>query len=104
MRAECPNWQLLRDSCPRGESPLQAATRADRVLSRVRSINADMLLFSMGHFIRVMASRWLGPELSANATHSMLSTASLGVFDYEHDLSRPVIRLWNDTHMWQRRS
>jgi broad specificity phosphatase PhoE len=98
IRAECPNWQLFRDGCPGGESPLQAATRADRVLSRVRSINADMLLFSSGHFIRVLASRWLGLELSANARHFMLSTASLSVLGYEHDLSRPVIRLWNDTH------
>ncbi|HEX4770746.1 MAG TPA: hypothetical protein VH351_07950 [Bryobacteraceae bacterium] len=28
----------------------------------------------------------------------MLSTASVSAFAYEHDLSRPVIRLWNDTH------
>jgi len=27
-----------------------------------------------------------------------LSTASLSVLGYEHDLARPVIRLWNDTH------
>ena len=27
----------------------------------------------------------------------MLSTASLSALGYEHDLSRPVIRLWNDT-------
>ncbi len=28
----------------------------------------------------------------------MLSTASLSALGYENDLSRPVIRLWNDTH------
>jgi hypothetical protein len=28
----------------------------------------------------------------------MLSTASLSALGYEQDLSRPVIRLWNDTH------
>jgi probable phosphoglycerate mutase len=98
IRAECPNWQLFRDGCPGGESPQQVATRADRAVSRVRSINADVLLFSSGHFIRVLASRWLGLELSANARYFMLSTASLSVLGYEHDLSRPVIRLWNDTH------
>ena len=27
----------------------------------------------------------------------MLSTGSLSALGYEHDLSRPVIRLWNDT-------
>lgn len=98
IRAVCPGWQLFRDGCPGGESPQQVATRADRVVSRVRSINADVLLFSSGHFIRVLASRWLGLELSANARYFMLSTASLSVLGYEHDLSRPVIRLWNDTH------
>jgi probable phosphoglycerate mutase len=98
IRVESPTWQLFRDGCPGGESPQQVATRADRVVSRVRSINADVLLFSSGHFIRVLASRWLGLELSANARCFMLSTASLSVLGYEHDLSRPVIRLWNDTH------
>jgi probable phosphoglycerate mutase len=28
----------------------------------------------------------------------MLSTASLSALGYENDLSRPVIRFWNDTH------
>jgi hypothetical protein len=28
----------------------------------------------------------------------VLSTASLGALGYEHNLSRPVIRLWNDDH------
>lgn len=96
--ANCANWQLFRDGCPGGESPQHVAARADRALSRVRSINADVLLFSSGHFIRVLASRWLGLELSANARYFMLSTASLSALGYEHDLSRPVIRLWNDTH------
>jgi broad specificity phosphatase PhoE len=48
IRAECPNWQLFRDGCPGGESPQQVTTRADRAVSRVRSINADVLLFSSG--------------------------------------------------------
>ena len=33
-----------------------------------------------------------------NARSLMLSTASLSALGYENDLSRPVIRLWNDTH------
>jgi broad specificity phosphatase PhoE len=98
IRAECPDWQLFRDGCPGGESPQQVATRADRAVSRARSINAGVLLFSSGHFIRALASRWLGLGLSANARYFMLSTASLSVLGYEHDLSRPVIQLWNDTH------
>lgn len=98
IRAERPGWQLFLDGCPAGESPQQVATRADRVIRRVRSIDGDVLLFSSGHLIRVLASRWLGLELSANARYFMLSTASLSALGYEHDHSRPVIQFWNDTH------
>ena len=98
IRKERPDWQLFRDGCPGGESPGQVATRADRVVSRVRAVNADVLIFSSGHFIRVLASRWLDLAPSPNARFFMLSTASLSALGYEHDLSRPVIRLWNDTH------
>ena len=98
VRAERPDWQLFRDGCPGGESLQQVVERADRVISRVRSVNADVLLFSSGHFIRVFVSRWLGLEPSPNARRFMLSTASLSAVGYENELSRPVIRLWNDTH------
>jgi broad specificity phosphatase PhoE len=98
IRKDRPDWQLFRDGCPGGESTQQVATRADRVVSRLRALNADVLLFSSGHFIRVIASRWLGLAPSPNARFFMLSTASLSALGYENDLSRPVIRLWNDTH------
>jgi probable phosphoglycerate mutase len=98
IRAEHPDWQLFRDGCPGGESPQQAAARADRVIARVRAVRGDVLLFSSGHFIRVLASRWIGIEPSVTARSFMLSTASLSALGYDIDLSRPVIRLWNDTH------
>jgi broad specificity phosphatase PhoE len=98
IRAKRPGWELFRDGCPRGESPAQAAARADRVVCRVRALPGDVLLFSSGHFIRVLATRWIGLEVTANARRFMLSTASLSAVGYENELSRPVIRLWNDTH------
>jgi broad specificity phosphatase PhoE len=95
--AERPDWQLFRDGCPGGESPQQAATRADRVVSRLRAIHGDVLLFSSGHFLRMLGARWLGLEPAAGR-YFLLSTASLGMLAYEHNsLSEPVIRLWNDT-------
>ncbi len=95
--AERPDWQLFRDGCPGGESPEQAAARADRVVSRLRAIRGDVLLFSSGHFLRMLAARWLGLE-PAGGRYFLLSTASLGMLAYEHNnLSEPVIRLWNDT-------
>src|SRR4029450_7525131 len=93
-----PDWELFREGCPGGKSPSEAAARADRVVSRVRAVPGDVLLFSSGHFIRVLATRWIGLELTANARRFMLSTASLSAVGYEKELSRPVIRLWNDTH------
>ena len=98
VHRERPDWELFRDGCPGGESPAEAATRADRVVSRARAIPGDVLLFSSGHFIRVLATRWIGLEVTANARRFMLSTASLSAVGYEKELSRPVIRLWNDTH------
>ena len=75
----------------------QVAARADRVVSRVRAIPGDVLLFTSGHFIRVLAARWLGLEPSVNSRYFMLSTASLSALGYERERSRPVIRLWNET-------
>jgi probable phosphoglycerate mutase len=96
--AERPDWQLFRDGCPRGESPVQVGERADRVVQRVRTVPGNVLLFSSGHFIRVLAARWLalGPGLAGK--YFLLTTASLSALGYEHKLSHPVIRLWNDDH------
>jgi len=98
IQAERPGWELFRDGCPGGESPSQAAARADRVVNRLRAVPGDVLLFSSGHFIRVLATRWIGLEVTVNARRFLLSTASLSAVGYDKELSRPVIRLWNDTH------
>jgi broad specificity phosphatase PhoE len=97
IRAERPDWELFRDGGPGGETPRQIGARADRVIERIRAVRGDVLLFTSGHFIRVLASRWLGVEPSVHSRFFMLSTASLSALGYEHDVSRPVIRLWNET-------
>jgi broad specificity phosphatase PhoE len=91
-----PDWQLFRDGCPGGESPSQVGARADRVVRRMRALEGDVLVFSSGHFLRVLAARWLGLEPAAGR-FLLLSTASVSTLSYEHNLSEPVIRLWNDT-------
>jgi probable phosphoglycerate mutase len=98
IQVEHPGWLLFRDGCPGGESPAQATARADRVVSRLRAVPGDVLLFSSGHFMRVLATRWIDLEVTANARRLMLSTASLSAVGYENELSRPVIRLWNETN------
>lgn len=89
-------WQLFRDGCPGGESPSEVAARADGVLSRVRAANGNVLLFSSGHFLRMLAARWLGLE-PAGGRYFLLSTASGSAVGYEHSLGQAVIQLWNDT-------
>jgi probable phosphoglycerate mutase len=97
IRAERPDWELFRDGCPGGESPQEVGARADRVVKRVRAVSGNVLIFTSGHFMRVLATRWLGLEPTVNCKFFMLSTASLSAVGYEHDVSRPVIRLWNET-------
>jgi len=96
IHRERPDWQLFRDGCPGGESPLEVGIRADRVIARVRAVEGDVLLFSSAHILRVLAARWLGLE-AAGGRLLLLGTASLSVLGYEHNLAEPVIRAWNQT-------
>ena len=96
IHQERPDWQLFRDGCPGGESPEQISERADRVIARLRVFPGNVLLFSSGHFLRVLSARWLGQPVSAGRL-LLLSTASLSALGYEHEISQPVIQLWNDT-------
>jgi broad specificity phosphatase PhoE len=98
IHAERPNWDLFRDGCPGGESPAQVGERADRVVQRIRAVMGSVLLFSSGHFLRVLAARWLALGPGSAGRYFLLSTASLSALSYEHSLARPVIRLWNDDH------
>jgi broad specificity phosphatase PhoE len=95
--ARQPGWLIFRDGCPGGESPAQVAARADRVLERLRGVRGDALIFSSGHFLRMLAARWLGLQFMAGNCF-LLGTASLSIIGYGHDLTEPAIQLWNDTH------
>ena len=91
-----PGWQMVRDGCPGGESTEQVCARTDRVVSRVRAIERNVLLFSHGHLLRVLAARWLGLEPEAGRLF-FLSPASLSTVGYEGNRFQPVIRFWDDT-------
>jgi probable phosphoglycerate mutase len=95
IRKQRPDWQLFRDGCPGGESPAQISARADRVVGRLRSLDGDILLFSSGHFLRVLAARWCGLDVSFGR-YLLLTVATLSILGYEHNKTEPVIRLWND--------
>src|ERR1700690_1846532 len=76
IHAERPGWSLFRDGCPGGESPEQVGARADRIVRRVHAVKGDVLVFSSGHFLRVLTARWLGLD-AADGRYLVLETASL---------------------------
>jgi probable phosphoglycerate mutase len=92
---ENPKWQLFLDGCPDGESVAQIGARADRVVARLRAVDGDVLVFSSGHFLRVLAARWCGVDPPAGR-YFYLGTATLSAVGYDHNRNEPVIRLWND--------
>ena len=96
IHAERPDWQLFRDGCPGGESPEQVGARADRVVKRVRAVQGDVLLFSSGHFLRMLALRWLALEPVAGRCFA-LDPASVSLLGFERANSQPVMQYWNDT-------
>jgi broad specificity phosphatase PhoE len=92
---ERAGWELFRDGCPDGESPENVANRADRFLGRVHAITGDVLAFSSGHIIRMIAARWLGAAPAAGR-YFFCDPASVGVLGFEHNSpDQAIIRLWN---------
>ena len=96
IHAQRPDWLLFRDGCPDGESPAQVSRRADRVVARLRAAEGTALIFSHGHFSRVLAARWLGLPVEFGR-YFLLSTSAISVLGYEHGLDEPAIVRWNDT-------
>jgi broad specificity phosphatase PhoE len=95
IRAARPGWNVFRDGCPGGESPAQVSERADRLITRLRTLEGNIALFSHGHFGRVLSARWIGLQI-AQAQHFLLDTASVSILGYEHNLAEvPAIVLWN---------
>jgi broad specificity phosphatase PhoE len=92
IRRARPGWRPFRDGVMSGESLASVATRAERVVSRARAVDGDVLLFAHGHVLRVVTAVWL--ELAAeNGERFALSAAAIGVLGYEHDWT--ALRRWN---------
>ena len=94
IRKERPRWFLWDDGVPNGESIDDVAARADRVIARVRASDDDVLVFSHGHFLRIVASRWLDQH-PGFGRHLILSPATLSILGAEREA--PALECWNST-------
>lgn len=92
IHAIAPSWMIFRDGCPGGETAREVGARADRVIARVRGVEGDSVIFAHGHFLRVLAARWIGLAPSAGQLF-LLDTGTLGVLSYYRGV--PAIRIWN---------
>lgn len=95
IRDEMPDWSIWSGPWPAGETLDDVARRADRVLARwyPADLEGDVLLFSHGHMLRVLAARWLRLSPSSGSLFA-LSTATVSVLGW--DRANPVIEVWNE--------
>jgi probable phosphoglycerate mutase len=92
---EWPGWEMFRDGCPGGETADDVAARADRFIAKVQKIGGDVLTFSSGHMIRMIAGRWCGLAPTAGRIF-FCRPASVGVLGFEHNQrDQPILNLWN---------
>ncbi len=89
-----PGWTIFTHGAPNGESIQDISIRAHRVLTRIQKINADVALFSHGHFLRALAACWLQLPVSEGRLFA-LAPASISILGFER--KTPVLRLWNET-------
>jgi probable phosphoglycerate mutase len=92
IRRQVPDWTIWRYGAVGGESVEQLAMRADRVVAELLTVDGDVLVFSHGHFLRVLTARWL--ELAAaDGRLFALDSGTLSTLGFERD--QRVIRSWN---------
>ena len=95
IAAEVPGWTVWTHPIVNGESLTELGRRADRVIVATLPIGGDVLLFSHGHMLRVLAARWI-EQRPVLGSRLELATASLSELGWEQD--RRVIEGWNATN------
>jgi broad specificity phosphatase PhoE len=89
---EIPGWTVWSKPIIGGETLDELGERADRVIAALLPTGGDVLLFSHGHFLRVLAARWI-EAAPVTASRLELWTATVSELGWETD--RRVIELWN---------
>lgn len=84
IRQKDPTWTVFTSPTPNGETPEDVADRCDRVITRAKAIQDDVVLFAHSHVLRVLIARWL--ELPpVEGRHFILQTGTLNILSYEHE-------------------
>ncbi len=79
-----PSWTVFTSPTPGGETPEQVAARCDRIISRIKPVRDDVLIFAHSHVLRVLIARWLElPPIEGR--HFVLQTGTLNILSYEHE-------------------
>jgi len=93
IKVRYPDWTIWSGPWPGGETVAEVGARADRILARARAAGGDVLLFSHGHFLRILAARWLGLEPAFGRLFG-LSTGTVSILGWDRD--NPVVDTWNE--------
>jgi len=93
IKATYQNWTIWTGPWPDGETIEAVGIRADRVLARVLEADGDVLLFSHGHLLRVLAARWLGLEPVFGRLFG-LSTGTISILGWDRE--NRVVDTWNE--------
>lgn len=93
VRETHPGWTLWADGVPGGESAADVGRRADAVVRRVRAEGGDVVCFAHGHFLRVLAARWVGLPPAAGRLLALWPGA-LSALGWEREV--PVVVRWNE--------
>ena len=99
IRAKDPSYLIWTHGVRGGESLQEVADRADHVIAKVLDGTSSepsgprqVLLVAHGHFLRVLAARWLGLE-AIEGRHFVLDTAAVCRLGW--DKKTPAIAGWN---------
>jgi broad specificity phosphatase PhoE len=94
IRERVPGWTAWsHPAMPEGERLDEVAVRALAVVQRVRGSGVrDVLLFSHGHFLRVLATTWVGAPPTLGE-HLALDPATISELGWDREA--PVVDRWN---------
>jgi probable phosphoglycerate mutase len=112
------SWDIWKDGCPGGESPLDVQKRVDQLIGEIRGIHkraeeedrcGDVVVVAHAHVLRCFTARWLGLPVETGRSF-LLDAGGVGVLWYglpsscglivsyeHHSFEEPAVDCWNVT-------